>query len=370
MKPRPAFTLIELLVVIAIIAILAAILLPALARAREAARRASCQNNLKQFGIIYKMYSGENRDSFPPGIRYVPTNVTWGDGYGYLQGFAGESLYPDYWNDVDITVCPSDSRNDYNLSVETTLGWSTDGFGVEDDFSAQIEDLARRASEHGKPDCLNAYLSLPVSYLYVPYAFRSHGQLMNVTGTRGSLFMGAPNMLRTYAQDYGIDPIRPNTQAARDLGCDHFGVIDMTGTPFNDEDLSDDLTTSYGYSGGNWADDDGAPLPDSYSRLREGVERFFITDINNPAGASTAASTLPVMFDAWADATYRGSAQAVSFFNHVPGGSNVLYMDGHVAFVRYTQALPLAPPSGRAPSGLEYLGRHLRNYMYLMGGYG
>jgi len=56
---------IELVVVIAIIGILAAILLPALARVREAVRRASCANNLKQMGIVYKMYANESNGSYP-----------------------------------------------------------------------------------------------------------------------------------------------------------------------------------------------------------------------------------------------------------------------------------------------------------------
>jgi prepilin-type processing-associated H-X9-DG protein len=75
--------------------------------------------------------------------------------------------------------------------------------------------------------------------------------------------------------------------------------------------------------------------------LREGIERFLITDINNPAGASAAQSEIPTVWDTFGTGSFADSGDAQVVFNHLPGGSNVLYMDGHVEYIRYPGAFPI-----------------------------
>ena len=101
---RPGFTLIELLVVIAIIAILASLLLPALASAKERGRSIKCLSNIRQMTLSYHLYADDNRDDVvtlylfeptPPGALY-PGSVTW-----------WVDLFKPYLYGTNVTICPS-----------------------------------------------------------------------------------------------------------------------------------------------------------------------------------------------------------------------------------------------------------------------
>ena len=153
---KPGFSLIELLVVIAIIAILAAILFPAFSRARENARRASCQSNLKQIGLGIQQYTQDYDE------KYLPAQIAANKTY--------VSMLQPYLKSRQLFICPSapptsrttDSTSDKDgtwTAFGTVVTGDTGTYGLNSFFAAAVPESLSSVS---KPS--EAYMAFDCSW--------------------------------------------------------------------------------------------------------------------------------------------------------------------------------------------------------------
>lgn len=286
------FSLVELMLTVGVAALLVSILLPGLRGAAEASRKASCMNNLKQLHLAMRIFADENSTGLWPAKAPSQENFM----------FEFDSVYPEYLDSLEVLFCPSDREDPADFLGAAGQGWrNQDGTLNGDIVDGTIQTLFPPPGfpnwpfppPHSDPSSpayseKKASVTIPmappsdVSYMYTGWALLPPEVLEPV----GSLLLAYSKA----AEEGKLD---------QDITFSH---------PGNSLIAEDTEVTIY--------------------RLRDGMARFFITDLANPSASTVVASRLPVMWDNF--------GSKMHWHNHFAPGINVLYMDGHVEFMLFS----------------------------------
>jgi competence protein ComGC len=199
---KAAFTLVGLLVIIAVLAILAAMLLPALAAAKKKAQRINCVNNLKQSGLAFRIWEGDNNDKLPMDVPMAKGGTkefdTGADTFRHFQVMSNELSTP------KILICPADTRvvaNQFARLKNQTVSYFV-GLEANDAFPQRFLDGDRNITGGSDPE--NGILKL-VPGQRVTWTQAIHANQGNIGLSDGSVQQYSNSSLRDALRNSG-DP--------------------------------------------------------------------------------------------------------------------------------------------------------------------